>query len=147
MQVSNVDVAAVRRMFSSLPTAAVATLNPDGSPHVVPLWFVWPEDAVYISTRRRGRTWANVLADPRVAVTVDLGRAWVELAGVTIRGVAEALSVEHAAMRKPISAWHEKYRSLLTGEGFSRFAEEVPALGFLRVVPERVIAWDHARGG
>lgn len=146
MQVSKVDVAAARRMFASLPSAAVATLNADGSPHVVPLWFVWPDDAIYVSTRREGRTWANAAADPRVAITIDLGRAWVELAGVEIRGRAELLPAEHPMIRKPISAWHEKYRPLLTGEGFGRFAEAVRGLGFLRVETTRVLAWDHARG-
>jgi hypothetical protein len=113
----------------------------------VPLWFVWPEEAIYLSTRRNGRTWANVERDPRVAVTIDLGRSWVEIAGIEIRGRAVPLPAEHASMRKPISAWHEKYRPLLAGDGFSRFAEEISGLGFLRVVPERVVAWDHARGG
>jgi hypothetical protein len=48
-------------------------------------------------------------------------------------------------MRKPISAWHEKYRPLLTGDGFARFAEEIRSLTFLRIEPQRVSAWDHAR--
>jgi hypothetical protein len=48
-------------------------------------------------------------------------------------------------MRKPISAWHEKYRSLLAGDGFARFTEEIHVMGFLRVVPEHVLTWDHAR--
>ena len=147
MRVSDADVAAARRMFAGLSSAAVATTNADGSPHVVPLWFVWPEDAIYLSTRRDGRTWANVERDPRVAVTIDLGRSWVEIAGIEIRGRAEPLPAEHPSMRKPISAWHEKYRPLLAGDGFSRFAEEIPGLVFLRVVPDRVVAWDHARGG
>lgn len=147
MRVANADVAAARRMFASLPTAAVATVNADGSPHVVPLWFAWPEDAIYVSTRRESRTWANVLADPRIAITIDVGRAWVEIAGVQIRGVAEPLPAEHPSMRAPISIWHEKYRSLLSGEGFGRFAEEVRGLGFLRTVPAEVVAWDHARDG
>jgi PPOX class probable F420-dependent enzyme len=147
MRVSNADVSAARRMFAGLSSAAVATTNADGSPHVVPLWFVWPEEAIFLSTRRDGRTWANVERDPRVAVTIDLGRSWVEIAGIEIRGRAEPLPAEHASMRTPISAWHEKYRPLLAGEGFSRFAEEIPGLGFLRVVPDRVVAWDHARGG
>ncbi|HKE54154.1 MAG TPA: pyridoxamine 5'-phosphate oxidase family protein [Actinomycetota bacterium] len=147
MRVSDADVAAARRMFAGLSSAAVASTNADGSPHVVPLWFVWPEEAIYLSTRRNGRTWANVERDPRVAVTIDLGRSWVEIAGIEIRGRAEPLPAEHASMRKPISAWHEKYRPLLAGDGFSRFAEEISGLGFLRVVPERVVAWDHARGG
>jgi len=146
MRVSHAELGAARRMFASLPSAAVATTSADGSPHVVPLWFVWPEDAIFVSTRQDGRTWANVARDPRVAITIDLGRAWVEVAGVEILGPAEPLSAESAAMRKPISAWHEKYRPLLAGEGFARFAEEVRGLGFLRVVPDAVHAWDHARG-
>ena len=146
MRVSHAELGAARRMFASLPSAAVATTSADGSPHVVPLWFVWPEDAIFVSTRQDGRTWANVARDPRVAITIDLGRAWVEVAGVEILGLAEPLSAESVAMRKPISAWHEKYRPLLAGEGFARFAEEVRGLGFLRVVPDAVRAWDHARG-
>jgi len=145
MQVRDVDVAAARRMFAGLPTVAVATIDPGGAPHVVPCWFVWPEDALYVSTRRESRTWRNASADPRVALTIDLGRSWVEIAGIEVRGRAQLLPAEHPDMRGPISAWHEKYRPLLAGEGFSRFAEEVRWLAFLRVEPERVSAWDHAR--
>ena len=145
MRVPDVDLGAARRMFAGLPTVALATLEPDGSPHVVPLWFVWPEDALYVSTTRDSRTWRNVSRDPRVALTIDLGRAWVEIAGIEVRGRAELLPAEHAEMRQPISAWHEKYRPLLAGDGFARFAEVTAALTFLRIVPERVAGWDHAR--
>ena len=119
------DAAAARRMFGGLPVVAVATVSPDGSPHVVPLWFVWPEDALYVSTRLDGRTWRNARADARVAVSIDLGRSWTEIAGVVVEGLAELLPAEHPSMRGPISAWHEKYRPLLAGEGFERFAEQV----------------------
>ncbi len=139
------DLALARRMFSGLPVANVATLDADGWPHVVPLWFVWPEDAVYVSTRRGSRTWANARRDPRLTLTIDLGRAWTELAGVVIGGRAEVVNAEHPAMRKPISSWHEKYRSLLSGDGFAAFAETVEHLSFLRVVPDRFASGDHAR--
>lgn len=132
-------------MFAGLPVVAVATADPDGSPHVVPLWFVWLEDALYASTRREGRTWRNAGADPRVAVTIDLGRSWTEIAGLVVEGLAEPLPAEHPSMRRPISAWHEKYRPLLAGEGFERFTREIHRLGFLRIEPRRVISWDHAK--
>jgi nitroimidazol reductase NimA-like FMN-containing flavoprotein (pyridoxamine 5'-phosphate oxidase superfamily) len=132
-------------MFGGLPVVSVATVGPDGAPHVVPLWFVWSEDAVYASCRQGSRTWRNASRDPRVSITIDLGRSWPEIAGVVIWGRAELLPAEHPSMRVPISAWHEKYRSLLVGEGFGRFAEQVPALGFLRVIPARLSTWDHAR--
>lgn len=139
------DLLVARRMFGGLPIASVATLDADGGPHVVPLWFVWPDDAVYVSTRRPSRTWTNAIRDPRVSIAIDVGRGWTELAGVSIVGRAEPMAAEHPGMRRPISAWHEKYRSLLAGEGFARFAEQVTSLAFLRVVPDRILAWDHAR--
>jgi len=140
------DLAAARKLFGGLPVVSVATVGPDGAPHVVPLWFVWLEDALYASTRQDGRTWRNAAADPRVSVTIDVGRSWTEIAGVVLEGLAEPFPAEHPSMRGPISAWHEKYRSLLSGYGFGRFAEEVRGLAFLRVVPERIASWDHARG-
>ena len=139
------DPSAARKLFGPLPVVAVATLDPDGAPHVVPLWFVWPEDAIYVSTRREGRTWRNVRADPRVSITIDVGRSWTEIAGVLVEGLAEAVPAEDPSMRGPISAWHEKYRSLLSGEGFERFTQEIRGLAFLRVVPGALVAWDHAR--
>jgi len=139
------ELAAARRLFGGLPVVAVGSVDPDGAPHVVPLWFVWPEDALYVSTRREGRTWRNVRTDPRVSVSIDLGRSWTEIAGIVVEGVAEPLPAEHPAMRGPISAWHEKYRPLLAGEGFERFSQEIRRLGFLRVEPGRVLSWDHAR--
>jgi nitroimidazol reductase NimA-like FMN-containing flavoprotein (pyridoxamine 5'-phosphate oxidase superfamily) len=139
------ELGVARRTFGGLPVASVATVNADGSPHVVPLWFVWPEDAVYVSTRRPGRTWSNAARDPRVSIAIDVGRGWTELAGVSIGGRAEPMPAEHPGMRRPISAWHEKYRSLLSGEGFARFAEQVTSLAFLRVVPVDLRSWDHAQ--
>ena len=140
------ELATARKLFGALPVVSVGTVSPGGSPHVVPLWFVWLEDALYVSTRRESRTWRNVQADPRVSVTIDVGRSWTEIAGIVLEGAAEPLPVEHPSMRVPISAWHEKYRPLLSGDGFERFAEEIRGLAFLRLVPERAISWDHARG-
>lgn len=139
------DPVTARRLFGGLPVASVATVGPDGAPHVVPLWFVWMEDAIYVSTRRPSRTWSNVWADPRVALTLDLGRSWVELAGIEVVGRADALLAQDAEVRQAMSAWHEKYRALLVGDGFGRFAQEIEHLAFLRVAPSEIRDWDHVR--
>ena len=139
------ELARIRKLFGDLPVVSVATVDPTGSPHVVPLWFVWRDDAVYVSTRTSSRTWRNAAREPRVSITVDVGRSWVEIAGVVVEGKAELLSPEEPSMRGPMSAWHEKYRTLLAGDGFERFTGEIRRIGFLRVEPERVLGWDHAR--
>jgi hypothetical protein len=139
------DLEVLRRAFRDVATCRIATVRPDGGPHVAPRWFVWPDEAVWVATRVDDSTWAHALRDPRVSILIDHGREWVELAGVRIEGVAEALPGEHPDLRGPMSAWHDKYRPLFGVPGFERFARQVPQLGFLRVVPSRVESWDHAR--
>ena len=133
----------VRRFFAPTPSISVATLGADGSPHVATRWFVWLDDGIYVACDRDGRTWRNAEADPRVALAGEAGRAWAELAGFTCAGIATLLPAEEPAMRGPISAWHEKYRGLVQGDGFERMTARIERLGFLRVRPDSVETWDH----
>jgi hypothetical protein len=137
------DLGAYRRTFRDTWSCRIATVRPDGGPYVASRWFVWLEEAVWVGTRIGDTTWDHALREPRVAVLIDQGRDWVDLAGVRVEGVADALPAEHPDLREPMSAWHEKYRSLLAGEGFERMTEAIVSMGFLRVAPSRVDAWDH----
>ena len=133
----------VRRAFGDLQVVHVATTQADGSPHVVPLWFVWRDEGVYASCRRDSQTWRNAERDPRVALSFTTGRRWRELAGAVVAGRAEPLVPEHPVLRGVMSAWYEKYRLLLSGGGFQDYAARVESPGILRVRPVRVSAWDH----
>jgi hypothetical protein len=133
----------VRRFFAPIPSISVATVGPDGAPHVATRWFVWTEEAIDVACDRDGRTWRNAGLDPRVALAGEAGRAWGELAGFSCAGSATLLAAEDAAMRGPLSAWHEKYRGLLQGDGFERLTGRIERLGFLRIRPEDVRTWDH----
>ena len=132
-----------RRIFGELMVMRVATLLPDGSAHLVPLWFVWREDAIYVSVRRSATTFRNAERDSRTTLLLDIGRAWSELAGVIVHGRSDPLAGDHPALRRVISEWHEKYRRLLAGEEFQRYAEAVEDPGMLRVKVERLVSFDH----
>jgi PPOX class probable F420-dependent enzyme len=133
-----------RRVYRDLPVVHVATTRADGGPHVVPLWFVWREEGVYVSCRRDSATWRNVERDPRVALSLDRGRTWRDYAGIVLFGRAEPLVPEHPALRDVMSAWFEKYRLLLAGGGFRDYADQVESPGMLRVRAQRLATWDHA---
>jgi len=137
------DPGGLRRRFGDLPTCRVGTVRPDGGPHLAPRWFVWRDDGVWVSTRVGDTVWEHAVRDPRISVLIDRGRDWTDLAGVRVDGVAEAFPAEHPDLRGPMSAWHEKYRQMFARDGFEAFTRDVPALGFLRVVPARVDSWDH----
>jgi hypothetical protein len=137
------DLEQLRLAFKDVAACRVATVRPDGGPHVATRWFTWTQDAIWVSTRVGDTTWEQAAHDPRLSVVIDVGRDWSEIAGVRLDGVAELLPAEHPDLRAPMSAWHQKYRTLLSGDGFERLTGSTPALGFLRMVPARVDAWSH----
>jgi len=135
----------IRRTFRDSRVVHVGSVLPDGGPHVVPLWFVWLEDGVYVSCRRESRVWRNLQRDPRVALQFDRGVAWTEQAGVIVRGKAELLSPEEPVVKRALSAWFEKYRGELAGYGFAAYTEQIKEPVMIRVRPDRLATWMHAR--
>ena len=51
--------------------ARIATLQADGSPSVVPVWFVYEDGKIIITPRKYSAFWTNIQKDARVAITID----------------------------------------------------------------------------
>ncbi len=49
----------------------LATVHPDGRPHVMAVWAVWLHDALWFSSSVRSRKYRNLCADPRATATTD----------------------------------------------------------------------------
>jgi PPOX class probable F420-dependent enzyme len=85
--------------------ARLATVNPDTlQPHVIPVWYWWDGESVWISAFRSTRKVRELLRNPRCAFVVDGvgpgGAVW----GVVLEGLAEVISeprefVEQTAAR------------------------------------------------
>lgn len=67
--------------------AKLATLNADGSPTIVPVWFEWDGETAAVFTSRGSPKIRRIRHDPRVAVSVEEG-VGVREAWVTIEGTA-----------------------------------------------------------
>ena len=68
--------------------AHLATLNPDGSPQVTPVWQVWDGEVLRFTTTTDRRKHLNVAQDARVAVSVndpELPYRYLEVRGVVER--------------------------------------------------------------
>jgi PPOX class probable F420-dependent enzyme len=66
--------------------AKLATLNADGSPNIVPVWFDWDGEVARVFTTRGSAKMRRIAADPRAALSVETGvgenEAWVSIEGV-----------------------------------------------------------------
>lgn len=52
-------------------TGKLATVNKDGSPHVVPIWFLLDGENLVFSTGLSSVKYKNMERDPRVCISVD----------------------------------------------------------------------------
>jgi PPOX class probable F420-dependent enzyme len=74
----------VRDFLEDLRFATIATLDPDGAPRQATVWYRLDGDEIVINSAE-GRRWpANLMRDPRIALTVNDGAdgyRWVGLTG------------------------------------------------------------------
>lgn len=77
-------------------TAKLATVRPDGRPHLTPVWFLLDGDDLVFTTARTSVKGRGLERDPRVALCVDDDRP--PFSFVVMEGVAE-LSEEPEALR------------------------------------------------
>ncbi len=59
----------------------VATVRPDGSPHAMPVWGLWHEDAFYFSSAPDSRKAKNLAGNPAVTVHLESGDEVVVVEG------------------------------------------------------------------
>ncbi len=78
-----------RRAFllTGTRTAKVATVRPDGRPHVAPVGFVLDGDDLVFTTEERSVKGRNLIANPRLTVCVDVETP--PFAYVIVEGVAQ----------------------------------------------------------
>jgi PPOX class probable F420-dependent enzyme len=76
--------------------AAIATLNPDGSPHQAVVWYALHGDDLMINSRRERRWPQNLARDGRISVAVHEGTQRSHWVGV--KGHAELLHDGDAAL-------------------------------------------------
>jgi PPOX class probable F420-dependent enzyme len=106
---------AARELLAGARVARLATVTPDGRPHVVPVTFAVAGDLIYSAvdakpkTTRELRRLANIRANPDVAVLADhYAEDWAALWWARADGSASVLD-EPAAIAGPVTLLAERY--------------------------------------
>jgi len=83
----------------------LATVYPDGGPHVVPVNYVFQDDVFYIAAEYESRKVQNIRRNNKVALVVDVYRP---NKGVMIRGEAALLERGHE-FRRTYEAFYKRF--------------------------------------
>jgi hypothetical protein len=109
----------------------MATVWPDGRPHVMPVWGVWAEDALWFSSGGQSRKARNLAGNPHAVATTDN-----PLDPVIVEGVVDFITSPEGIGAFTVAV-NEKYRTDYTVEFFSDNA-------CLRLTPTSVFALSEA---
>lgn len=60
----------------------LATVRPNGAPHLVPIWFVWHENKAFLCTSENSRKAKNIANEPRVMFALEGGDDPVLIEGI-----------------------------------------------------------------
>ena len=125
----------------------VASLNADGTIHLVTMWYAVRDGEVAFWTYAKSQKIVNLRRDPRITVLVATGDKYEELKGVSISGHAELVEDRDEVVRYG-EAVYERYWGPLDNDAVR---EGVRTMGAKRVVvvvkPEKIVSWDHSKLG
>jgi PPOX class probable F420-dependent enzyme len=118
-----------------------ATVGPDGRPRVRPLWYLYADRAFWFTTRMEARrTGADVAAGSPVAVSIASEKR--PYRAVLVHGTPQVWEQDREAWLERIATRYGEQ------EGRRWLAEALKEADrvVLRLVPERVLAWDYGAG-
>lgn len=137
MSVSLTDPA-IQQFLSNKDVVILSTLQKDGAPLAMPMWFLVDPTCLYMLSVANTQKVRNMRRDPRVCVVAESGTRGAEIRGVTIQGRVEFL--EHPAEYQPIVARqlrkYDPHLATLWG-GTTMPPDRV----VWRIVPEAVHSW------
>ena len=130
--------------FRERKKAALATVDKDGYPHVVAMNYFARDGAFYMTSYGKAQKVWNARRNPKVALMMEAGDEYGELRGVMIRGRCEIIEGE-AAVR---AAFEGRTVTQSDARPPSSGAEaSAPKRVVLKIVPEKVVSWDHRKLG
>jgi PPOX class probable F420-dependent enzyme len=124
----------------------VATVGPDGRPHLTTLFYVMVDGRMFFWTYGRSQKIQNLRRDPRVTCLVEDGEDYFELRGATINGSARLVEdydqlVDLGGRVATVMAGGADLGEL----GDQIVAQQARKRVGVFVEPRKVASWDHRK--
>ncbi len=136
----------IRAFLEEQRTLQVATIDHDGWPHLIAMWYVLINDQIAFWTYAKSQKVVNLRRDDRLTCLVETGERYDELRGVQIKGRAIINDDRETVQRIGEAIWVR-----LTGSLNDTTRQMVEAQAAKRVVvfvkPVEIVSWDHQKLG
>jgi PPOX class probable F420-dependent enzyme len=123
----------------------VASLNADGTPHLVTMWYAVVDGDICFWTYGKSQKVVNLRRDPRLTVLVATGDVYEELRGVSIAGHAEIVESGPEVLAFGLTLFPRYWGPV--DDDLVRAGVEAQATKrvVIRVKADKTVTWDHAK--
>jgi len=135
--------ALIEAVLSEPVLARLATTNPKTmQPHVVPVWFAWDGESIWISSFSSTRKIRELKKNPRGAVLIESKQEGGQLQAVLLEGSVELVSEPRQRVSELASKIYLRYlgpEGLKDAEPQSWLSD--PENVLIKLTPERIMSW------
>ena len=97
------------KFLERVSIARIATVDTEGHPHVVPVWYGWDGESLWMSAFRSTQKVRNIQGNPMVSVAIDTTTNHVNNQAVVLEGRAELVEEPREFLRKQITWIYTRY--------------------------------------
>lgn len=133
----------VREFLQGRHTMSVATIGPDGRPHLVAMWYGFLGDAPAFWTFTKAQKVVNLRRDPRLTCMVETGETYDQLKGVELIGTATLFEDDETKKVFGRSVG-ERYMGVTDDAALAVMSNKRT---IVRIDVEKVVSWDHTKLG
>jgi pyridoxine/pyridoxamine 5'-phosphate oxidase len=135
----------VAAFIEEQPKFQLATINPDGTPHLVTMFSGLVEDKIAFWTYRTSRKAYNLARDPRVTCHIEAGTDYFELRGLMLYGSVRVLT-EPNEVRYVGSQVVRRMMGVEDDDAIASVVSQTAAKRYAYIVePTGVASWDHRK--
>ncbi len=136
----------IRAFLEEQHTLQVATIDHDGWPHLIAMWYVLIDDQVVFWTYAKSQKIVNLRRDDRLTCLVETGERYDELRGVQIKGRAIISDDRETVQRIGEAIW-ERYTGPLNDTTRQMVTAQAAKRVVISVKPVEIVSWDHRKLG
>lgn len=126
----------------------LGTINPDGTPHLVTMFYGLDDGRVTFWTYAKSQKARNIGRDPRVSCLIEAGEEYAQLRGVLIYGKARLVDDPAAVLEIGLDVTRQAMGMPVDDPQVRGYIEHTARKRVAYVVePVRVVSWDHRKLG
>ena len=134
----------VAAMLAACRKVLIATINRDGTPHLVAMYYGLVDGQIAFWTYRTSQKALNLSRDPRLTCLVEDGEEYFDLRGVQVNGVAR--TVTEPDELKTIGGLVAARMPGIPPDALDAYVEHGARKRWAYVVePRLVVSWDHGK--